>query len=105
MRKRRSIGCLVLLCGIATWVACHSGGAARDHSPIDPSEVSPRQRAIVDSIGETLAETMAAQGAEQALLIDMASIYAPLDADQRAFLDAIRAAWAGSENRVSAGNV
>lgn len=87
---QRFVRSLVLACAIATWVACLSDGAASGPTPIDPSEVSARQRAMVDSIGETLAEAMAALGVEAALLIDMDSLYAPLDADQRAFLDAIR---------------
>ena len=95
MSDARWIRSFMLACGIATWVACLAGSGVDESAPIDPSEVSSRQRAMVDSIGEILAEVMAERGAEEALLIDLASLYAPLDADQRAFLDAIRAMEGG----------
>jgi hypothetical protein len=53
-------------------------------------EVSSRQRAIVDTIGGVLAEELARRSAEEALLIELDDLYAPLSEEQRAFLDAIR---------------
>jgi hypothetical protein len=59
-------------------------------TPIDPKEDSARQRAIVDAIGEILAEDMDRRSAEEALLLELDDLYAPLSEEQRAFLEAIR---------------
>ncbi len=73
-------------------LACVSVGGEGE---IDPLEDSSRQRAMVDSIARVLAEPMRARSAEQALLLEMDALYAPLDADQRRFMDAIRALEGG----------
>jgi hypothetical protein len=66
------------------------GCTTTDPPAIDPREDSPRQRAMVDSIAAALAGPMKARTPEEALLVDLESLYAPLDAEQRAFMEAIR---------------
>lgn len=57
---------------------------------VHPLDDSPAQRAMVDSIAAALAGPMQERAAEDALLLEMAELYAPLTPDQRGFLDAIR---------------
>lgn len=67
-----------------------SACSVTSRTPIDPMEDTARQRAIVDAIGGVLAEDMARRSAEEALLVELEDLYAPLTEEQRAFLDAIR---------------
>jgi hypothetical protein len=76
-----------MILGLAlAFVAC----SLTPSTPIDPKEDSARQRAIVDAIGEILAEDMDRRSAEEALLLELDDLYAPLSEEQRAFLEAIR---------------
>ena len=68
-------------------MAC-AGLGPRD--AIDPSEDSPRQRAMVDGIARTLAGPMQARGAQERLLLSMDELYSSLSEEQQRFLDAIR---------------
>jgi hypothetical protein len=58
--------------------------------PIDPLEDTPRQRAMVDSIGAALSGSMSRLSSEESLLIELDELYEPLSAEQREFMDAIR---------------
>ena len=75
-------GCIVAL------LALISGCATR--SVPDPREDSPEMRAMVDSITAALADPMKRRTPEEALLVDIETLYEPLDEEQRACMEALR---------------
>lgn len=86
-KSTRPAWLIVVLLLSAISMAC-AGLGSRD--AIDPSEDSPRQRAMVDTIARTLAGPMQARGAQKRLLLSMDELYSSLSEDQQRFLDAIR---------------
>ncbi len=60
--------------------------------PFDPAQSSPAQRARIDALRAHLAPIIAGQkSAEALLLLDLDELYRPLSAEDRVFLDEIRA--------------
>lgn len=90
---------VVLLAGLVSLTlapacAVHSPALPAPRATLDPVRSSPEQRAQIDSIRAALAPVVAHAGQaspEALLLLEHDALYAPLDPEQRAFLDAIRA--------------
>ncbi len=89
MIERRTYALGIFLIGILSWGVLSCTETVRE-SPVDPLEDSPRQRAMVDSIGAALAGPMKARSAEEALLVELDELYQPLTPEQREFMEAIR---------------
>lgn len=89
MSNQRIRTVLFLASGIVCWT-CLSCTEKTESLPIDPLEISERKRAMVDSIAAALAGPLKDRGAEEALLIEFDELYAPLDASQREFMEAVR---------------
>jgi len=73
-----------------------AGCAGRPAAPVvllDPVRATPEQQARIDGIRADLAPVVAAaarRSPESLLLLELDALYAPLDADERAFLEALR---------------
>ena len=60
---------------------------------------------MVDGIGAALAGPMEERSAEEALLVDLDELYAPLSPEQRAFMDAIRSLEGAEPSRQLASGI
>lgn len=90
---------LIIVVVLSSVLAC---AATPDESVLRPFEVSARQRAMVDTIGEALSSSMEARAPEEALLVSFEDLYAPLTREQRNFLDAVRALEGGDPSVAAA---
>ncbi|MEE8163929.1 MAG: D-alanyl-D-alanine carboxypeptidase family protein [Myxococcota bacterium] len=70
-----------------------------EHGAVDPLEDSLRQRAMIDGIAVALAGPMKRRTPEQALLVGLEELYAPLTLAERDFMEAIRALPGGDPGR------
>lgn len=91
MKRARSAIGATLITGLALLAGCATSGPERTGS-FDPRVSSPAQRARIDAIRAQLAPIIAGQlSAEALLLLERDELYRPLSAEDRAFLDKIRA--------------
>lgn len=86
---------LVVLSGMSlvgtSGCAGNGSAATAAREAFDPHASSPAQRARLDSLRAALAPVVASRTDPEALLLlDHEALYGPLDAEQRALLDAIR---------------
>ena len=87
---------VALLVSTSMWLACAS---SPQRGAVGPLEESPRQRAMIDGIAAALAGPMQARTPEQALLVALEDLYAPLTPAERDFMEAIRALPGGDPAR------